>query len=227
MSEGSPEMNTQMNSAMAAPQGQAGETAAQETVIVYAQKLPPQLEHWIRKRSMRLHVSDMPALDPAEIKAQSARYVIVDLDAQARDRNPVDVVRALRTAIPEIRMVVITSRGDDAFIRSLTDAGANGVVLKQPYVADLVFALQASAEGRTFVSGVTSERDRAAVQITAREKEVLELMANGHSNQAIGERLNISVKTVEAHRARLFKKLGASNVADAVLLAIRCGLVMP
>jgi len=65
------------------------------------------------------------------------------------------------------------------------------------------------------------------VQITAREKEVLELMANGHSNQAIGERLSISVKTVEAHRARLFKKLGASNVADAVLLAIRTGLVMP
>lgn len=220
-------MNTSINNAIAAPTTQVGDQAAQELVIVYAQKLPPQLEHWVRKRSMRLNVSDMPAVDPAEIKAQGARYVIVDLDTQPRDKNPVDVVRALRTAIPELRIVVVSARSDETFVRSMTEAGANGVVIKQPYVADLVFALQASAEGRSFISGVTSERDRAAVQITAREREVLELMANGHSNQAIGERLNISVKTVEAHRARLFKKLGASNVADAVLLAIRCGLVMP
>jgi two-component system NarL family response regulator len=220
-------MNTQMNNAMAAPQTPVGEAAAQELVIAYAQKLPPQLEHWVRKRSMRLIVSDMPAVDPAELKAQGARYVIIDLDSQPRDKNPVDVVRALRTAIPELRIVAVSARADETVVRSLTEAGANGVVIKQPYVADLVFALQASAEGRSFISGVTSERDRAAVQITAREREVLELMANGHSNQAIGERLNISVKTVEAHRARLFKKLGASNVADAVLLAIRCGLVMP
>ncbi len=94
-------------------------------------------------------------------------------------------------------------------------------------MADLVFALQAATEGRSYVSGVATERERAAVQITAREREVLELMAHGHSNQAIGERLSISFKTVEAHRARLFKKLGASNVADAVLLAILTGLVMP
>lgn len=220
-------MNNQMNSAVAAPQGQPAESAAQELLIVYAQKLPPQLEHWVRKRSMRLHVSDQPAADPNEIKTQGARYVIIDLDTQPRDKNPVDVVRGLRAQSPEVKILVVSARSDDTFIRSMTDAGANGIIVKQPYVADLVFAIQAASEGRTFVSGVTNERDRAAVQITAREREVLELMANGHSNQAIGERLSISVKTVEAHRARLFKKLGASNVADAVLLAIRCGLVMP
>src|SRR5687768_15479567 len=141
MSEGSPEMNTQMNNAVAAPQGQTGEQAAQELVIVYAQKLPPQLEHWIRKRSMRLHISDMPAVDPAEIKAQGSRYVIIDLDTQPRDKNPVDVVRALRSAIPEVRIIVVSARNDDTFVRSMQDAGANGIVIKQPYVADLVFAL--------------------------------------------------------------------------------------
>lgn len=220
-------MNSQMNSAIAAPPTQVGEAAAQELVIVFAQKLPPQLEHWVRKRSMRLHVSDLPAVDPNEVKAKGARYVIIDLDTLPRDRNAVDTVRNLRAAAPDLRIIVVSARSDDTFVRSMTDAGANGIIVKQPYVADLVFAIQAAAEGRSFISGVTNERDRAAVQITAREREVLELMANGHSNQAIGERLNISVKTVEAHRARLFKKLGASNVADAVLLAIRCGLVMP
>jgi two-component system NarL family response regulator len=227
MAEGSPEMNNQMNGAVATTQGQLGESAAQELVFAYAQKLPPQLEHWVRKRSMRLHSSESMAVNPAEIKAQGARYVIIDLDTQPRDRSAVDIVRSLRQAIPELRIIVVSAHSDDMFVRSMQDAGANGIVIKQPYVADLVFALQAASEGRTFISGVTNERDRAAVQITAREREVLELMANGHSNQAIGERLSISVKTVEAHRARLFKKLGASNVADAVLLAIRTGLVMP
>lgn len=220
-------MNSQMNSAVAAHETQVNEATAQELVVIYAQKLPPQLEHWVRKRSMRLHASDQPSVDPNEVKAQGARYVVIDLDTLPRDRNAVDTVRGLRAAIPELRIIVVSARSDDTFLRSMTDAGANGIVIKQPYVADLVFAIQAAGEGRSFISGVTNERDRAAVQITAREKEVLELMANGHSNQAIGERLNISVKTVEAHRARLFKKLGASNVADAVLLAIRCGLVMP
>jgi DNA-binding NarL/FixJ family response regulator len=221
-------MNNQMNGAVATTTNQQlGESQAQELVIAYAQKLPPQLEHWVRKRSMRLQHSDSHGVNPAEIKAQGARYVIVDLDAQPRDRSAVDIVRSLRQAIPDLRILVVSSHSDDMFVRSMTDAGANGIIIKQPYVADLVFALQAASEGRTFISGVTNERDRAAVQITAREREVLELMANGHSNQAIGERLSISVKTVEAHRARLFKKLGASNVADAVLLAIRVGLVMP
>ncbi|MGF1510683.1 MAG: LuxR C-terminal-related transcriptional regulator [Myxococcota bacterium] len=176
---------------------------------------------------MRLHLNESMQVDPSEIRAMGARYLMVDVDNLPAGRDPAETVRSLRQSLPELKITVITVRGDDAHVRGLTEAGANGVVIKQPYVADLVFALQAEGEGRTYISGVATERERAAVQITAREKEVLELMANGHSNQAIGERLSISVKTVEAHRARLFKKLGASNVADAVLLAIRTGLVMP
>ncbi len=205
----------------------AGEQPAQELVLVYAAKVPPQLEHWLRKRNMRLHLNESMQVDPSEIRAMGARYLMVDVDNLPAGRDPAETVRSLRQSLPELKITVITVRGDDAHVRGLTEAGANGVVIKQPYVADLVFALQAEGEGRTYISGVATERERAAVQITAREKEVLELMANGHSNQAIGERLSISVKTVEAHRARLFKKLGASNVADAVLLAIRTGLVMP
>ena len=204
-----------------------GEMVAQELVLVYAPGVPPQLEHWLRKRSMRLHVNDSMSLDPNEVRSLGARYVYIDLDVLPADRNAIETVRNLKAQVPEARISVMTHRSDDAFIRGLTEAGATGIVIKQPYVADLVFSLQAAQEGRGYVSGVATERERAAVQITAREREVLELMANGHSNQSIGEKLSISVKTVEAHRARLFKKLGASNVADAVLLAIRTGLVMP
>lgn len=228
MTEGSPIMNnhnTTTAAASAAP-GQVVETA-QEMVLVYAPKVPPQLEHWLRKRNMRLTVNDSMSVDPNDIRASGARYVMVDLDALPADRNPAEAIRNVRAHAPDVRVLALTHRQEDGFTRSLTEAGAAGVIIKQPYVADLVFALSAAGEGRTYISGVATEREKAAVQITAREKEVLELMAHGHSNQAIGERLNISVKTVEAHRARLFKKLGASNVADAVLLAIRTGLVMP
>ncbi len=231
MTEGSPVMiNNPTNPAVAAPaatSGELSETPVQELVIAYTPRLPPQLEHWLRKRTMRLHLGDPSTIDAGEIRSMNARYIILDLDALPADRSAIEVVRMLRAQVPDIRILVTTVRSDDNYSRGLTEAGANGVIIKQPYVADLVFALQAASEGRTYVSGVATERERAAVQITAREREVLELMANGHSNQAIGERLSISVKTVEAHRARLFKKLGASNVADAVLLAIRTGLVMP
>lgn len=203
------------------------EIAVQDLVLIYASVVPPQLEHWLRKRNTRMHLNNRSTVDPNDVRASGARFVIVDLDELPREHPPVETVRHLAIHVPEVRFLVVTSRTDPAFSRALTDAGASGVVIKQPYVADLVFAIQAAGEGRSYVSGQMSDKERAAVQITAREKEVLELMAHGHSNQSIGERLNISVKTVEAHRARLFKKLGASNVADAVLLAIRTGLVMP
>ncbi len=229
MTDGSPMItnNAGVTPAQTTSQGPTPDTNVQELVLVYAPKVPPQLEHWLRKRSMRLHVNDSVNVDANEVKTLGARYVFVDMDALPADRAGADTVRQLRVNAPEAKVVAVTHKSDDAYVRSLTDAGACGVVIKQPYVADLVFSLQAAGEGRTYISGVATERERAAVQITAREREVLELMANGHSNQAIGERLSISVKTVEAHRARLFKKLGASNVADAVLLAIRTGLVMP
>lgn len=206
---------------------QTAEVAAQDLVLVYASVVPRQLEHWLRKRNLRFHLNNRTTVDPNEIRNTSARYVVIDLDELPREHPPVDTIRHLRIHVPEARVLTVTSRNDPHFSRALTEAGARAVIVKQPYVADLVFALQAASEGRVYVSGQATERERAAVQITAREKEVLELMAHGHSNQSIGERLSISVKTVEAHRARLFKKLGASNVADAVLLAIRTGLVMP
>jgi DNA-binding NarL/FixJ family response regulator len=229
MTEGSPIISNLNNStsALRAVGHIAPDAPPEDLVLVFAPSVPPQLEHWLRKRSMRMAKTSSSTVDVSEVRQSGARYVIIDADALPAGASAADAIRSIRAHTPEVRVIVLTHRGDDGAISALQDAGAVGVVIKQPYVADLVFSLQAAQEGRAFVSGSTSERDRAAVQITAREREVLELMANGHSNQAIGERLSISVKTVEAHRARLFKKLGASNVADAVLLAIRTGLVMP
>jgi len=203
------------------------DTKPNDLVIAYATRdqLPVQLEHWLRKRQMGMMLSESANVDVNEIRASGARFVMIDLDTHGG--QDLSVLRTIRAELPGVRIVVATANNDQRFVESLADAGAAGVVVKRPYVADLALALQAAGEGRSFISGQPGQRDAASVQITARERQVLELMANGYSNQAIGEKLSISVKTVEAHRARLFKKLGASNVADAVLLAIRVGLVTP
>jgi DNA-binding NarL/FixJ family response regulator len=203
------------------------EVKPSEMMVVFAPKhqVPAQLEHWLRKRQIAMTVHETSNVDVNEIKRSGARYVLIDMDSQA-NKDP-GIIRQLKQEVPGLRVLVTTADPDQKMAESLTEAGAAGVILKRPYVADLVYAVQAASEGRSFVSGAPNMRDPSAVQITARERQVLELMANGYSNQAIGEKLSISVKTVEAHRARLFKKLGASNVADAVLLAIRVGLVMP
>jgi DNA-binding NarL/FixJ family response regulator len=204
-----------------------GDLRPTEKMVVYAQKgqVPVQLEHWLRKRQIGVTFSDASRVDVGEIRNSGARYVLIDLDSQTQ--GDAAYVRQLRQDLSGVKIVVTTANNEAAFAEALIEAGAAGVVVKRPYVADLVLAVQAAGENRTFVSGVPNAKDGAQVQITARERQVLELMAHGYSNQAIGEKLSISVKTVEAHRARLFKKLGASNVADAVLLAIRVGLVTP
>ncbi len=229
MHEGSPVVNIDSSSVMTPnPASMATvDTKPNDLVIAYATRdqLPVQLEHWLRKRQMGMMLSESANVDVNEIRASGARFVMIDLDTHGG--QDLSVLRTIRAELPGVRIVVATANNDQRFVESLADAGAAGVVVKRPYVADLALALQAAGEGRSFISGQPGQRDAASVQITARERQVLELMANGYSNQAIGEKLSISVKTVEAHRARLFKKLGASNVADAVLLAIRVGLVTP
>jgi two-component system response regulator NreC len=194
-------------------------------VLAYAGKLPAQLEHWIKKHGMRLENAPLDSTDTLYTDAKRARFLLVDVDVLGQERSPVDLVRRLRGEAPQAGIIVISHRSDETFVRSMTEAGASGLVTKHPYVADLALALAALAEGKAYVSG--HGKVGAGVTLSDREAQVLDLMAAGHTNQVIGGRLAISVKTVEAHRARIFQKLAASNVADAVRLAIRAGLVIP
>ena len=192
---------------------QIAESAVEESLIAFAPRetLPVQVEHWLRKRQIAMIVSESPHVDIGSIRASGARFALIDIDAQGGDAS---IIRQIRSELPQVRVVVTTARGDAAHVQSLTEAGASGVVVKRPYVADLALAIQAAGEGRSFASGQPGTRDATSVQLTARERQVLELMANGYSNQAIGVKLSISVKTVEAHRARLFKKLGNKRVFE-------------
>src|SRR5687767_1271149 len=110
MTEGSP-MMTNSSTATSPGSGHVAETAAQELVVVFAPKVPPQLEHWLRKRGMRMNIHER--VDTSELRSSGAKYVFVDLDALPADKSAVDTVRQLRNASSEAKVIAITFRSDD------------------------------------------------------------------------------------------------------------------
>jgi two-component system, NarL family, response regulator NreC len=132
-------------------------------------------------------------------------------------------------------VIVLTMHDDPAYLRTALAMGACGYVVKSAADTELISAIRAVFQGRVFVdarsstttSGATAAQPAAAIQaksqfntLSAREKEVLVLIAQGHTNQAVADRLDLSVKTVESYRSRLMEKLGLKNRADLTRFAI-------
>ena len=135
--------------------------------------------------------------------------------------------RALRTAV-----VALTRYGDDAYVKEMLAAGARGYVLKRSPSSELLAAIRAAAQGKQYIdasltqsSGSFFKSHSGAVgpRITGREREVLRLMALGHSNKEIASALDITVKTVEVHKANAMRKLGLQGRADVVRFAVLQG----
>jgi two-component system response regulator NreC len=128
---------------------------------------------------------------------------------------------------PETSIVVLTMQNDPAFARGALRAGALGYVLKEAADAELVQAVRLAAEGRTYLAPELGARlaaeqpkpARAPDQLSAREAEVLKLIALGHTNRDVASALNLSVRTVESHRARIQQKTGRTSRADLVAYA--------
>lgn len=154
------------------------------------------------------------------------------LDLSMPDMNGLAATKAIRESAPETAVVALTRHGDDAYVQELMSAGALGYVLKQSPSVELVDAVRAAASGRRYldrslaarVAGAFhSRRGRTAPAITDRETEVLRLMALGHSNKEIAAALDLSVKTVEVHKANGMRKLGLAGRTDVVRYALLQG----
>lgn len=164
---------------------------------------------------------------------------VVTLDLGLPGGSGLSALGALRAAAPEARVLVLTMHEDPALVRSALAAGASGYLVKSAADTALIAAIRAVERGRGFVEVPSREAlegllSPASVSrggpapistLSAREREVLVLLAQGHTNQAIARRLGISVKTVESYRARLLQKLGLRSRADLTRLAIELGLV--
>lgn len=161
---------------------------------------------------------------------------IITLDLSMPGASGVTSVERLRAVAPLSRLIVVTMHDDPAFVRSAMAMGACGYVVKSAADTELIEAIRAVAHGRVFIDcgqratldGVLSSRKgtgTAASLLSEREREVLASVANGYTNQQIGDRLGLSVKTVESYRARLMKKLGLKERSELVRIAMEMGVL--
>lgn len=142
----------------------------------------------------------------------------------------VDCIHALRERYVRARLVLLTTRDDEEAVYHTVHVGAQGYVLESDPASALVDAVRAVHAGRRYLTARPAERlvqHVGACDLTAREHEVLELLAAGHSNRRIALHLGISEETVKGHVKRILSKLGARRRTEAASIAIRRGLVRP
>jgi len=158
------------------------------------------------------------------------------LDIDMPGLNGIAVTRKLAAEIPNTQILIFTSILDSATVRQAIEAGARGIIEKTGPVDALLKAIEAVAEGRAYFGAkITQLLQRSMTEplpppdpsdnLTSREREILQLVAEGHSNKELCTRLGISLRTVENHRHNLMRKLGAHNSADLTREAFRLGLV--
>ena len=153
---------------------------------------------------------------------------VVVLDLTMPGMSGLTAARALKGHEPPIAVVALTRHDDDAYVQELMSAGASAYVLKQSASAELLTAIRAAAAGDSYLDPALPPPDyprdprrRAGTPpVTERETEVLRMMAVGHSNKDIAAALNISVKTVEVHKANAMRKLNLRGRTDVVRYAV-------
>jgi DNA-binding NarL/FixJ family response regulator len=165
----------------------------------------------------------------AKIEARQPDVALIDV--RMPRLGGVEVARRAATAAPKTAVILYTAYGDRALLTEALDAGARGFVLKEAPLADLARAVELVAQGGTYVDPVlasflassrTTEKLRT---LTQRERDVLRLLADGHSNEEIGKRLFISPETVRTHVRKAMAKLDADTRTQAVATALRQSLI--
>lgn len=170
--------------------------------------------------------------------AREVRPDLVISDIAFPGRTGIQMVPELVAACPGTRVLMLTAHNTEEYIRAALGAGAHGYVLKDASRADLLTAIRTVLSGQQYLServsnkvlsnflGTRESRGAPApAQVTDREREVLVLIARGQSNKRIAAELNLSVKTVEKHRANLMRKLSLHNAAAVTMYAVRAGLI--
>jgi DNA-binding NarL/FixJ family response regulator len=159
------------------------------------------------------------------------------LDISMPGLNGLEATRRAAKEYPRTRVIVLSMHADDEFIQRAFQAGAAGYLLKNADLQELELAVRAVARGAAWISPAISNkviatyggaRKRAgnpSGPLTSRQREILQLIAEGLSSKEVAERLELSVKTVETHRTRLMDRLGIHGLAGLVRYAVRLGIV--
>jgi DNA-binding NarL/FixJ family response regulator len=178
----------------------------------------------------------------AVTKAEELKPDVVILDISMPDLNGVDAAKRIRKASPDTEVLILSVHYSDQLIRDILEAGVRGYIVKSDSDRDLVIAVETLAnhkpfftpratevmltnfnEGKTKADLPETMRDR----LTSREREIVQLLAEGKSSKEVASSLNISVKTAETHRANIMRKLQLHTVSELVRYAVRNQIIEP
>jgi len=180
-------------------------------------------------------VGEAPDGERAVFEAMQLQPDVVLMDVVMPGKSGIEATRAVLQAVPVTKVLVLSMQDDPRYAREAFDAGASGYVMKEAADDEVVDAIRAVAAGQRYLhpalgarllAAESEERRRAAEDpLSEREREVLRLLALGHTNQEIAKLLYISVRTAETHRAHIMRKLDLSSRAELVRYALAEGLL--
>jgi two-component system, NarL family, response regulator NreC len=199
-------------------------------------------DHWVVRSGLRVLLESdgrFSVLDEAGdvpetiAKVRECRPQVLVLDLNMRGESSLDAIPELRAEMPGTQIVVLTMQANPAFAQAALRAGAIGYVLKDAADAELMTAVVAAAEGRTYLNPELEAKlaapppatDGPPDTLSPREVEILGLIAMGHTNAEIAASLVLSVRTVESHRAHIQQKVGVTTRAELVGYARERGLL--
>jgi two-component system response regulator NreC len=171
----------------------------------------------------------------AILTVREKRPDVVVMDISMPEMNGLKATRKLKAEFPDLKILTLTRHADDGFLEQLIGAGVSGYVLKQSAPSELINAIRTVGGGNAYLDPSLTNKvmggffgrrlrgEKKKNEISDREAEVLRLIAWGYSNKEIGSRLDLSVKTVEAHKANSMRKLGMRGRIDIVRYAILQG----
>jgi len=170
-------------------------------------------------------------------KALSSKPDIAIIDYSLPLINGIDATRQIRACLPDTEVLIFTMHDSDFLLRELLDAGARGYLLKSDASKYVIAAVDSLANHMPFFTGRVSEQllqsylagrpPKGEGTLTPRERTIIRLIAEGQSNNDIGKVLNLSIKTIESHRATAMRKLKVTSIAAVVRYAIRNKLIQP
>lgn len=205
-------------------------------------------DHTLMRAGLRMVVDAQPDLTvvgeadngrEAVEMANTLKPDIVVMDIGMPSLNGIEAARQISSALPETQIVMLSMHSDEGYVLRALKAGAKAYLLKDSAEADLAQAIHAAAVGKSFFSPAvgkvlledymrklkrTGSEDSYEI-LSSREREILQLVAEGNSSKEIANLLNLSVYTVETHRARIMQKLDLRGIPELILYAVRKGIV--
>jgi DNA-binding NarL/FixJ family response regulator len=169
--------------------------------------------------------------------AEQLKPDVIMLDISMPLLNGIEAARQLKKVVPQSKLIFLTMHGDIAYVKEAFRVGASGYLIKRSAATELVTAIQEVLRGRTYVTPLVTkdmmesfldpseQPEKLHSRLTPRQREVLQLVAEGHSNKEIAAVLKVSTKTVEFHKYNLMEALGIRTTAELTQYAMRHGYI--